>query len=244
MRRMTSLFICCIGLLASTTSVSAEMTESSAERFADAHFYDIVVDHIQRDDPTYYHMTDSENITFGPLLETYIPSSSCYKTGETCTFVPTKEFVATVFQDDEPVNVIGTYEQAAGTYAFSTFGSDKETPKVLMNVKGDLVKYSEASAWFDYDGDMLTALTSNTKQMISGDVISTEAFQVLLVEENESIEGDAEEGMIGGAGDSSSVHSDKTESNKPTSNTNRLIGFTVLAILPFGYWFLKRRKAT
>ena len=244
MRRMTGLLICCVGLLASTTIVSAEMTESSAERFADAYFYDIVMDHIQGDDPANYHMTDSENISFGPLLETYVPSPSCYKMGETCTFVPTKEYVATVFQDDEPVNVIGTYEQAAGTYAFSTFGSDKETPKALTDVKGDLVKYSEASAWFDYDGDMLTALTSNTKQMISGDEISTEAFQVLLVEEHESIEGDAEEGMIGGAGDSSSVHSDETESNRPTSSTNRLIGFAVLAILPFGYWFLKRRKAT
>ncbi|MET2870896.1 hypothetical protein ABXV15_09350 [Exiguobacterium profundum] len=87
---------------------------------------------------------------------------------------------------------------------------------------------------------MLTALTSNTKQMISGDEISTEAFQVLLVEENESIEGNAEEGMMNGA----DGYSDEEESNKPTSNTNRLIGFTVLAILPFGYWFLKRRKAT
>ena len=244
MQRMTSLFICCIGLLASTTTVSAEMTESSAERFADAYFYEIVMDHIQGDDPTYYHMTDSENITFGPLLETHIPSSSCYKTDETCSFIPTKEFVATVFQDDEPVNVIGTYEQSANTYAFSTFGSDKETPKALIDVKGNLVKYTEESAWFDYDGDMLTALTSNTKQMISGNEISTEAFQALLIEEHESIEGDAEEGMIGGAGDSSSVHSDEEESNKPTSKTNLLIGFAVLAVLPFGYWFLKRRKAT
>ncbi|WP_214819898.1 MULTISPECIES: hypothetical protein [unclassified Exiguobacterium] len=81
MQRMTSLLICCVGLLASTTTVSAEMTESSPERFADAYFYDIVMDHIQGDDPANYHMTDSENITFGPLLETYIPSSSCYKNG-------------------------------------------------------------------------------------------------------------------------------------------------------------------
>ncbi|VXB20598.1 conserved exported hypothetical protein [Exiguobacterium sp. 8H] len=238
MQRMTSIFICCIGLLASTTTVSAEMTESSAERFADEHFYDIVMDHIQGDDPTYYHMNDSENITFGPLLETYIPSSSCYKTGETCTFVPTKEFVATVFQDDEPVNMIGTYEQSANTYAFSTFGSDKETPKALMNVKGDLVKYTEESAWFDYDGDMLTALTSNSKQMISGDAISTEAFQTLLIEEHESIEGNAEEGMMDGA----DGYSDGAESNKPISSTNRLIGFAFLAMLPFGYWTYRRTK--
>ncbi|WP_214817590.1 hypothetical protein [Exiguobacterium sp. s59] len=240
MQRMTSLLICCVGLLASTTTVSAEMTESSPERFADAYFYDIVMDHIQGDDPTSYHMTDSENITFGPLLETYVPSSSCYKTDETCSFIPTKEFVATVFQDDEPVNVIGTYEQSANTYAFSTFGSDKETPKTLMDVQGHLVKYTERSAWFDYDGDMLTALTSNSKQMISGNEISTEAFQALLIEEHESVEGNAEEGMMDGA----DGYSDEAESNKPTSNTIRLIGFAVLAMLPFGYWFLKRRKTT
>ena len=240
MKRMMSLFICSVGLLASTITGSAEMTESSAERFADAHFYDIVMDHIQGDDPTNYHMTDSENITFGPLLETYIPSSSCYKNDETCSFIPTKEFVATVFQDDEPVNVIGTYEQSANTYAFSTFGSDKETPKTLMDVQGHLVKYTERSAWFDYDGDMLTALTSNSKQMISGNEISTEAFQALLIEEHESVEGNAEEGMMDGA----DGYSDEAESNKPTSNTIRLIGFAVLAMLPFGYWFLKRRKAT
>lgn len=238
MQRMTSLLIGCVGLLASTTTVSAEMTESSAERFADAYFYDIVMDHIQGDDPTNYHMTDSENITFGPLLETYIPSSSCYKTGETCTFVPTKEYVATVFQDDEPVNVIGTYEQSAGTYSFSTFGSDKETPKALMDVQGHLVKYTERSAWFDYDGDMLVALTSYSKQIISGDANSTKDFQALLIEEHESIEGNVEEGMMDGAGG----YSDEAKSNNPTSNTNRLIGFAVLAMLPFGYWFLKRRK--
>ncbi|WP_214795020.1 MULTISPECIES: hypothetical protein [unclassified Exiguobacterium] len=240
MKRMMSLFICSVGLLASTITGSAEMTESSAEQFAKTYFYDIVMDHIQGDDPTSYHMTDSENITFGPLLETYVPSSSCYKTDETCSFIPTKEFVATVFQDDEPVNVIGTYEQSANTYAFSTFGSDKETPKTLMDVQGHLVKYTERSAWFDYDGDMLTALTSNSKQMISGNEISTEAFQALLIEEHESVEGNAEEGMMDGA----DGYSDEAESNKPTSNTIRLIGFAVLAMLPFGYWFLKRRKTT
>ncbi|WP_214783017.1 hypothetical protein [Exiguobacterium sp. s183] len=238
MRPMKGLFICCVGLLASTTTGSAEMTESSAERFADAYFYDIVMDHIQGDDPTNYHMTYSENITFGPLLETYVPSSSCYKNDETCSFIPTKEFVATVFQDDEPVNVIGTYEQSAGTYAFSTFGSDKETPKALMDVQGHLVKYTERSAWFDYDRDMLTGLTSNSQQMISGDAISTKDFQALLIEEHSDIEGSAEEGMMDGAGD----YSNEAKSNNPTSNINRLIGFAVLAMLPFGYWFLKRRK--
>ncbi len=136
--------------------------------------------------------------------------------------------------------MIGTYEQSANTYAFSTFGSDKETPKTLMDVQGHLVKYTERSAWFDYDGDMLTALTSNSKQMISGNEISTEAFQALLIEEHESVEGNAEEGMMDGA----DGYSDEAESNKPTSNTIRLIGFAVLAMLPFGYWFLKRQKTT
>ncbi|WP_214884077.1 MULTISPECIES: hypothetical protein [unclassified Exiguobacterium] len=74
--------------------------------------------------------------------------------------------------------------------------------------------------------------------MVSGDAISTKDFQTLLIEEHASLEESAEEGMMGGAGD----YSDEAKSNNPTSSLNRLIGFAVLAMLPFGYWFLKRRK--
>ncbi len=217
-----------------TAPASADMTETSAERFAKKYFKDIVLDHIHGDDPTGYHMTDSEAIAFGPLQETYIPSSACYNTGETCTFVPTKEFVATVLQDGEPVNVIGTYEQSADTYAFSTFGSDEETPAALMDVKGKLISDAKESAWFDFDGDTLTALTSKSKEVIGGDAISVEDYQSFLIEERANPTGTVEEGMMGG-----STSSEETNSE---SNTTRYFGFAFLAMLPFGYLVYRRRK--
>lgn len=214
-----------------TTSAMAAPTERSAEQFAETHFESIVLDHIEGDDPSNYHLTESRNISFGPLHEVMMAAQSCYSPDDACTFVSSKEYVSAVLQDGEPRNVIGTYEQEPGVFAFSTLGYGDELAVALADVSGTLVHSARDNAWFDYDGETLTALTTDAKRVIAGDTTTLEMYQKLLVETHSNDQGSAEDGLVGGAGNA--------QTTEPTSY--RMLGLALLAGLPIGYLLYRRR---
>ncbi|WP_070327263.1 hypothetical protein [Exiguobacterium aurantiacum] len=213
------------------TSAAAAPTERSAERFAEEHFESIVLDHIEGDDPSNYHLTESRTVSFGPLHEVLIAAQSCYSSDEMCTFVPSDEYVSAVLQDGEPRNVIGTYEQEPGLFAFSTFGYGDELAIALADVSGTLVHSARENAWFDYDGETLTALTTDAKRFIDGDTITLEMYQKLLAETRSNNQGSVEDALTGGSGDVQTI--------EPKSF--RMIGLALLTGLPLGYLFYRRR---
>ncbi len=213
------------------TSAAAAPTERSAERFAEKHFESIVLDHIEGDDPSNYHLTESRAISFGSLHEVMIAAQSCYSSDEMCTFVSSKEYVSAVLQDGEPRNVIGTYEQEPGLFAFSTFGYGDELAIALADVSGTLVHSSRENAWFDYDGKKLTALTTDAKRFIEEDRITLEMYQKRLVETQSNTEAQPGDALTGGSGD--------VQTTEPTSY--RMLGLALLAVLPLAYLFFRRR---
>lgn len=213
------------------TSAAAAPTGRSAERFAEKHFESIVLDHIEGDDPSNYHLTESRAISFGSLHEVMIAAQSCYSSDEMCTFVSSKEYVSAVLQDGEPRNVIGTYEQEPGLFAFSTFGYGQELATALSDVSGSLVHSASENAWFDYEGKTLTALTTDAKRFIAGDTITLESYQALLVETHSNVEGSLEDGLTGSSGN--------VQTTEPKSY--RMLGLVLLAGLPLGYLLYRRR---
>ncbi|TCI65179.1 hypothetical protein [Exiguobacterium sp. SH0S2] len=213
------------------TSAAAAPTERSAERFAEEHFESIVLDHIEGDDPSNYHLTESRTVSFGPLHEVLIAAQSCYSLNEMCTFVSSKEYVSAVLQDGEPRNVIGTWEQEPGIFAFSTFGYGDELAIALADVSGSLVHSAQENVWFDLNGETLTAMTTDAKRFISGDTITLEMYQKLLVETRSNDQGSAEDALTSGSGD--------VQTTEPTSY--RMLGLALLAGLPIGYLLYRRR---
>ena len=231
MFRHLTTFALALTLALAATSAAAAPTERSAERFAEEHFESIVLDHIEGDDPSNYHLTESRAISFGSLHEVMIAAQSCYSSDEMCTFVSSKEYVSAVLQDGEPRNVIGTYEQEPGLFAFSTFGYGDELAIALADVSGTLVHSTRENAWFDYDGETLTALTTDAKRFIGGDTITLESYQALLVETHSNVEGSLEDGLTGSLGN--------VQTTEPKSY--RMLGLALLAGLPLGYLLYRRR---
>ena len=222
-----------VGTLAlAATSAAAAPTERSAERFAEEHFKSIVLDHIEgEDDPSLYHLTESRAISFGLLHEVMIAAPSCYASDEKCEFIPSGEHVSAVLQDGESRNVIGTYEQKPGVFAFSTFGYGQELATALGNVSDVLVHFAPENAWFDFEGETLTALTTDTKRYIAGDTITLESYQALLVETHSNVEGSLENSHSGG--------SDNVQTTEPKSY--RVLGVALLVLLLLGYVMYRRR---
>lgn len=231
MFRLITPFALAVFFTLGTTSAIAAPTERSAEQFAETHFESIVLDHIEGDDPSNYHLTESRTISFGPLHEVMTAAQSCYLPDKTCVFVSSKEYISAVLQDGEARNVIGTYEQEPGLYAFSTFGYGDELAIALADVSGTLVHSSRENAWFDYDGETLTALTTDSKRVIAGDTTTLERYQKLLVETHSNVQGSAEDALTGGSGD--------VQTTEPTSY--RMLGLALLAGLPLGYLLYRRR---
>ncbi len=231
MFRHLTTFALALTLALAATSAAAAPTERSAERFAEEHFESIVLDHIEGDDPSNYHLTESRAISFGSLHEVMIAAQSCYSSDEMCTFVPSDEYVSTVLQDGEPRNVIGTYEQEPGLFAFSTFGYGDELAIALADVSGTLVHSARENAWFDYDGKTLTALTTDAKRFIEGDTITLEMYQKRLVETQSNTEAQPGDALTGGSGD--------VQTTEPKSY--RMLGLALLTGLPLGYLLYRRR---
>lgn len=156
---------------------------------------------------------------------------SCYSSDEMCTFVSSKEYVSAVLQDGEPRNVIGTYEQEPGLFAFSTFGYGDELAIALADVSGTLVHSARENAWFDYDGQTLTALTTDAKRFIDGDTITLEMYQKLLVETRSNNQSSVEDALTSGSGDV----------QKADPQSYWVLGLALLAVLPLGYLLYRRR---
>lgn len=229
-RHLTTFALAGTLALAATSAVAAP-TERSAERFAEEHFESIVLDHIEGDDPSNYHLTESRAISFGSLHEVMMAAQSCYSSDETCTFVPSDEYVSAVIQDGEPRNVIGTYEQEPGLFAFSTFGYGDELAIALADVSGTLVHSARENVWFDFDGETLTAMTTDAKRFIDGDTITLEMYQNLLAEKQSTIEAQPGDALTGGSGDVQTTE----------SKSYRMLGLALLTGLPLGYLFYRRR---
>ncbi|MCT4776467.1 MULTISPECIES: hypothetical protein [Exiguobacterium] len=221
-----------------TTPALAAETEKTPEAYADQHFEDIVLDHIQ-EGPALYDMTTSENLSFGPLhpvmtpSRTYMTSEEKFPLGEALEF--TNEYVAVVYQDDVPVNVIGTYEVAEEEYGFSTFGYGQELAialDALDDQEGDIVYQAQRSAWFEMNGETMIPLTPGTKTFVGEETISLTSYKELAGDLYTAPGEPSDSDLVGGA---------PAADESATPQELRRYGIAFLASIPLIYLVFRRR---
>lgn len=199
MKRLTAIIlaflICAIG-----TSAGAEGNiPQGAQDFADKFFFEIVADELHAEHSSTFNLNpDSENITFGPLIEQYhITKEFIFEKKPDLSkgIVPSNEYLAVVYQDGKPVNVIGTYKNEAGLYELSTFGFDFELAQKMDKFKGGEIMLYEGhvDAWYTFNGKKLKPLNDNAKQLMKAEKTVGE-YQKIVHERYKDIDNNPEMG--------------------------------------------------
>lgn len=173
-----------------------------AQEFADAFFGQIVKNHLKSSFAGDYNLnTDSENITFGPLHPVYTITKEFVKGKKIGAdgIIKTEEYIAVVYQDGTPVNVIGTYEKDSGEFEMSTFGYGVDIAQELHNLKAGEWVLSEApkDGWYIYDGKTVNPLTPYTKKLMPEEK-SVNEYQEIVIDRYKDV--DTRPGMVGGSG--------------------------------------------
>ncbi|MBN8203305.1 hypothetical protein [Bacillus sp. NTK034] len=155
------------------TSVGAEGNiPQGAQEFADKFFYEIVAEELHAEHSNTFNLNpDSENITFGPLYEQYHVTSEFIteKNPDLSKGIgPSNEYLAVVYQDGKPVNVIGTNKNEAGLFELSTFGFSYELAQKMGKFKGGEIMLFEGpvDAWYTFNGKKLKPLNDNAKELM------------------------------------------------------------------------------
>jgi hypothetical protein len=67
--------------------------------------------------------------------------------------IPRNEYFAVVYQDEKPLNVIGTFENEAGQFSFSIFGYELDLAKNMDKLNfGEKILYEfPEDAWYLFD---------------------------------------------------------------------------------------------
>lgn len=187
-----------IFLIANPAGAESNIPEG-AKDFADKNFLEIVKGELDSQSAGNFNLNqNSTNITFGPLFEVYTMSKS-FVTEQNSDHEKgihqTGEYIAVVYQDDKPINVIGTYKNEAGVYEMSTFGYGFDLAKKLDKLKeGEKILYEAPfDAWYVYTGKKVKPLTETAKQLMKEEK-STKDFQNDIHERYKNLENNSEMG--------------------------------------------------
>lgn len=185
------------------TSVNAEDgIPKGAQEFADEFFGQIIKDELKSSFAGDFNLnSNSENITFGPLHPKYTLTKEFVK-GEKLGadgIVKSGEYISVVYQDGNPVNVIGTYEKDSGDFEMSTFGYGIDVAQELDKLNAGEWVLSEApeDGWYLYDGKNVKPLTKHTKELMREEK-SVKEYQEIVIERYKDV--NRNPGMAGGIG--------------------------------------------
>ncbi|WP_419881361.1 hypothetical protein ACN6MY_17690 [Peribacillus sp. B-H-3] len=186
---------------------------AKAKKFAENHFKEIVVDVIQQDNPSYYHLTDNtEDIRFGDLLPTYSMTRDFKKSTDDIKeahkgLIQDNEWISVVYQEGKPVNVIGTYRNEENEYELSTFGYGKSLAENLAGFKPspDTKIFYEMprDAWYLYQNGKVSGLNNPAKKMIPAPV-TVKQFREDIIERYKDakpiLDANGNDSSVGGGG--------------------------------------------
>ena len=138
---------------------------AASEEFADTAFIDIVQNHLQT----------SKNITFGPLHKVYTLTNEFVNDKSSPAsegIIPTGEYIAAVYLDGMPVNVIGTYKNKSGKYELSTYGYGIELATEMDKLTGDENLLNEAPRhnWYIYRENKIQPLSGTAKDTMGVEI--------------------------------------------------------------------------
>lgn len=206
-------------------------SENSAQQFAKKYFTDIVLDHVNSEEHSYYNLSESTNITYGKLYKVYRLSNEFVTTKKTLSddlgIEESTEYIAAVYQDGKPVNVIGTAKDENGKYILSTFGYGKDLAEALDNkeTNGGKIFYEPlADAWYIFEKGKVKGFTINATLMLGGDSLSLPEFREYIYDKYASHDEIIENGQ------QTSVSGDYSTPYKPKEN-NMNYSFIYIGII-------------
>lgn len=147
-------------------------------------------------------------------------------------------WVAVIFQDDQPVNAIGTNLADDGQYKLAAMGYAPELPKALLNLTDDQVVFHDFSAdeyylYSDTENSVILVDPSGQTNSIN-QALSVSEFQNMLMERFENVselEEDSSPGYFNSYFDELSISS------------NRYIVPLILIVVIIGSYFLFRKRS-
>lgn len=216
MKKMTFVIMSIVICLFASPALAKSQIPKGAQEFADTMFIDIVQNHLQT----------SKNITFGPLYKVYTLTYEFVNDKNSVAsegIIPSGEYIAAVYLDGMPVNVIGTYKNKSGKYEMSTFGYGIELATELDKLSGDEKLLNEAPRhnWYIYRENKIQPLPGTAKNTM-GEEIELNDFKDIIYEIYEERRNEA--------------------GNLPFVDRGLLIAALLLAIIFLLAWFYEIRK--
>ncbi|WP_445486493.1 hypothetical protein [Niallia sp. 03133] len=160
------------------TYAAENNVSNSAQQYADNNFKNIVLDIVKSEESTTYNLSKSENITFSKLYRVNVLSSDFVTTNDEINnsnkgIVPSDEWIAVVYQEEKPVNVIGTFKKENGEFDLSTFGYGKDLAEAIDNKQpngGKLIYELPTDSWFLFSNGRVSAVNTAAKAILKTDV--------------------------------------------------------------------------
>lgn len=138
------------------------------QKYADEHYLDVVQQLVFEKGPPadFGFQSEPGEISIGSLFSVYTVTPEFIK-GEVKEegIVPAKEWIAPIFQNGTPVNIIGFYERPNGEiYLAGLNYVSPELPSVLATLKGNekLIRETPKDAWYVYANDQIHVLNKKT----------------------------------------------------------------------------------
>nr|WP_106782098.1 hypothetical protein [Lysinibacillus timonensis] len=250
--RKVSLIIMClfINIFSITITASANETENSPEQFAKNQFENIVLEHVQSEDAPNYNLTSSTNISFGKLYKVHRLSNDFVTSKKSITedqgIVESGEYIAVVYQDDVPVNVIGTTKYENGKYGLSTFGYGEDLAIALdsKSTNGGKIFYEmPADAWYIFENGRVSGFTKTAQLLTEEKNLSLPEFRNYIYEKYASQKEIIEYGQNTAVGGNYSLTYGEVIQEGPIKSEFIIIGFLVVSlILIVSFFVIKNRR--
>ncbi|WP_100407704.1 hypothetical protein [Bacillus solitudinis] len=163
---------------------------AGAKEYAENKFYEIVIDMVDDEEAEHYgFMSDSKDIRFGELHETYTLSQEFIAKNDKLNnlndgVIKTNEWISVIYQDDQPVNVIGVYEREDGEFELSVFGYGKDLAFELDSIQNGSLKLiyeMPIDAWYWFNNGKVQPVNDSAKQSINSEY-NLEEFRQLIQE--------------------------------------------------------------
>lgn len=232
-----------------TDSLANDFQSTSPEEFAKEYFKAIVIEHSLSEDALHYNLTKSESIEFGELYQVNLLTEEfiSMKEGSETGIVPGNEWIAVVYQDDKPVNVIGTFKNENGGFELSTFGYGKGLAEALdrrKTIDGKLFYELPTNAWFLLENGIVSAMNSVSESVLKGKEIRLNDFQKFVFKRFKDAQEIIENGEVTSVGGSYATPYDELQG---TGNSQNQFYLYVLAsvLIVFGsitFFFVYRKR--
>lgn len=194
-----------LSLLIGGKSVLASTNQppQDAKDFAEKYFHQIVKDVVFSENPSEWGFNEEiGTITFSELYPIYSLNAD-FALGQSDEMITQKQpkWVAVIFQDNQPVNVIGTEQKDNGNFELAEIGYPSELSHGLLNLKVNEILIhdfpSEEYYVFSVESNSIMKVEQgeNTKGLSS--LQSKEQFQSMMMERYKNIN-DLEEDSSGG----------------------------------------------